>query len=559
MTDAFDYVIVGGGSAASVLALRLSQDPRVTVCVLEAGPADRNPFIRVPAGFVRTLFDPKVTWQFATEPSIGIGGRQIQITQGRTLGGSSSINGGIYNRGQAADFDHWAKLGNTGWSYADVLPYFRRSEHFADDSDSRYRGHDGPLHISTPQWTHPLCDAFAASAEQSGMPRNPDYNSEHQFGTGSYQAAIYRGRRCSAADAFLHPAGRNPNVDIRTKSLVCRVVLEGRRAVAVTYVRPDGKRSTVNALRGVIISAGAINTPKLLQLSGIGRGELLQANGIPVICDNPAVGGNLRDHFSPRLVYRVKGTDSINSRVRGLALGAQVGRWLLGHSSVVSIPPATNYGFDKTSPSLAFPDFSLVFAAASYKEGRVGILDDFPGMTCGVWQMRPNSSGYVRIRSSDVRDPPAFDPCYLTDPADQGILVAALKRAAAIFDTAPIRNFVEFRSLPKRTPANDEDWLEFARSHGSSSYHLAGSCPMGPACDDDAAVGTDLSVHGVERLHVIDSSVMPAMVSANTYATTLMIAEKGADLILGKTPHSEQQGDRRTTYACAPDRLFRGQ
>jgi choline dehydrogenase len=528
----FDYVIIGGGSAGSVLAERLSKDGRYTVLVLEAGPPDTNRFIQVPAGFIKTLFDPKVTWQFKSEPSAGTAGRQIQITQGKTLGGSSAVNGGVYNRGQRNDYDSWAQRGNPGWSYDEILPYFRRTEHRLGAGDDHYRGREGSLPITTPVWPSVLCDAFFESAGKCGLPFNPDYNGATQEGVGRYQAAILNGRRHSAAKAFLHPAAKRSNVSVLTSALVRKIVLQNRRATGVEFVDGDGTKQSVSARRGVILSAGVLNSPKILQLSGIGPPPLLQSLGLAVQHALPGVGENLCDHYSPRLVFRVKGADTLNSHVKGVALGWQIIQWLRGKPSVLSLAPALCHGFGKTEPALDRPDYSLVFTPASYKLGRIGVLDDFPGMTCGVWQMRPESRGYVRIQSPDANAPALVNPMYLSADVDRRTLVAALKRAREIFQVDPIASFIDSESLPGNQVSTDDEWLDFARHFGSSSYHLVGSCKMGPAGDPTAVVDSRLRVHGLEALHVVDSSIMPAVPSANSYAATLMIAEKAADLIL---------------------------
>lgn len=527
----FDYIIIGGGSAASVLAERLSQDPNAHLIVLEAGPPDSNPYIQIPAGFIKTLFDPKVTWQFSSEPSEGTGGRRIQITQGKTLGGSSAVNGGVYNRGQRLDFDNWAKKGNVGWGYDDVLPYFRRTERRVGPGDDRYRGRDGNLPITTPEWPSPLCDAFFESAGICGLPFNPDYNGATQEGVGRYQAAILNGRRHSAAKAFLHPAARRGNVTVRTRAQVTRILLKNGRASGVEYLDGDGTVRSISAARAVILSAGVLNSPKLLQLSGIGPAPLLQSLGIPVHHALSGVGENLRDHFSPRLVFRVKDADTLNAHVRGLALMREGIRWLRGRPNVLSLAPALCHGFGKTNAALDSPDFSLVFTPASYKQGRIGVLDSFPGMTCGVWQMRPESAGHVRVVSVDPRVNAEVNPRYLSAEADRRTLIAALKKARQIFQVDPINRFVDIETLPSPDVQTDDEWLDFARNFGSSSYHLVGSCRMGPAKDAEAVVDDNLRVHGIAGLYVIDASIMPTMPSANTYATTLMIAERGADMI----------------------------
>lgn len=533
--ETFDYVIVGGGTAASIIAYRLGEAGK-SVCVLEAGPPDNNPFIKVPAGFMKTLFDPKVTWQYQYEASPQTNNRPIQVTQGKTLGGSSSVNGMVYNRGQAADYDGWAALGNKGWSYDEILPYFRRTEHRIGAGDDRYRGRDGLLTTTTQPWPNEIVDAFVATAEKNGYPFNPDHNGAIQEGVGFYQSAIYKGRRVSTASAFLKPAIRKFGVEVRTETLVSRVIIKKQRAVGVAYLRNGSNvEEQVAARLEVIVSAGTINSPKVLQLSGIGPGELLRRYGIAMQRELGGVGLNFRDHFSPRLVARAKpGIDSINAHVKGLPLLAQIVKWLLGQPSILSISPALAHVFGKTEPSLPTPNFSFVFTPASYKQGFIGVIDDAPGLTCGVWQMRPTSSGYIKISSSDARALPIVNPNYLGEEFDRITLVAALKKARALLQSEPIASLIQSETFPGAAVNSDDEWLGFARQYGVSSYHLVGSCKMGPASDSLAVVDEQLRVHGVAGLRVADASIMPLMPSCNTYAPTMMIAEKAADLILGK-------------------------
>lgn len=536
--ETFDYVLVGGGTSASVIAYRLGERGK-SVCVLEAGPPDRNPYIHIPAGFVKTLFDPKVTWQFASEPSAHIGGRSILYSQGRTLGGSSAINGMIYNRGQAADYDGWAQRGNPGWSYQDVLPYFRRTERWRGAPDPLHRGGEGRLSVGVPPWPNPLVDAFVASAQACGHRPNRDYNGADQAGVGLYQSAIDRGRRVSAATAFLHPARRRYRVEVRTQALVTGLAFEGRRAVRVQYLR-GGQAQEVAARAEIIVCAGAINSPKLLQLSGLGPPEVLGPCGVEVRNALPGVGENLHDHFSPRLVARARpGVDSVNTRVRGLRLAAEVLKWTLGRPTVLGLSPGRAYVFGKSDPALENPDYALVFLPGSYRQGRVGVLDEAPGLTCGAWRMRPESRGYVRIRSADPRESPRFEANYLATEGDRAVLVGALKAARTILRTPPVSDLVEAELLPGDEVRTDEAWLAFAREYGQTSYHLVGGCKMGPATDPFAVVDARLRVHGAQGLRVADSSIMPAIPSANTYAACLMIGEKAADLILEDSRGSE--------------------
>ncbi|MBN9561976.1 MAG: GMC family oxidoreductase N-terminal domain-containing protein [Alphaproteobacteria bacterium] len=542
--DEFDYVIVGAGAAGSVLSARLSEDPGVTVCVLECGPPDRHPHIHVPAGFIKMLFNPDYTWQFKTEPSPGSGGRRIPTTQGRTLGGSSSINGMIYNRGQRADYDHWAQRGNRGWGYVDILPYFHRTEHRIGVADSRYHGREGRLPVTDIDWFHPVCEAFIAGAVGLGLPRNPDYNGARQEGVGYFQRAIYRGWRHSAARAFLHPARRTGRVDIRTDARAAAVLFEGKRAVGVRYL-DDRDRKTeqvVRARREVILSSGTVNTAKLLQISGIGPTSLLGEIGVPVVHELPGVGENFRDHYGVRLVARVKNARTINEMATGLGLAGQIARWASGRPSILSVSPSLVHWFWKSDEALDSADFQGVFSPASYKDGYIGRLDDFPGMTAGVWPHRPESVGYVRARSADPFDDPAIQPNYLADPMDQRVLLGGMKLARRLLQAPELDTYFDGEHLPGPRVESDDELLDFARRYGSTSYHLIGTARMGPASDPTAVVDDQLRVHGLHGLRVVDASIMPNMVSANTYAATMMIAEKGADMIRGRAPPSPLDG-----------------
>jgi choline dehydrogenase-like flavoprotein len=543
--DEFDYVIVGSGAAGSVLAHRLTEDPGVRVCVLEAGPPDRHPFIHVPGGFIKMLFNPGYTWQFTTEPSEGSGGRRIPTTQGRMLGGSSSLNGMIYNRGQSADFDSWAQRGNRGWGYADVLPYFRRTERRLGRADRRFHGTEGRLPVTDIDWFHPINEAFIEGAVGLGIPRNPDYNGARQEGVGYFQRAIYRGWRHSAGRVFLHPA-RARGLEVRTDARAARILFEGKRAIGVSYLheRDRSQMRTVRARREVIVSAGTANTAKLLQISGVGPAGLLALLGVPVVHALAGVGENFRDHYSVRMVARVKGIRTINEMSHGLGLAGQIARWVLGRPSILALSPSLVHWFWKSSPALDLPDLQGVFSPASYKEGFVGLLDDYPGMTCGVWQHRPESVGYVRARSADPFVDPAIQPNYLEHPTDRAVLLAGMKLARALLHTPELAAWFDHESLPGDAVAGDDALLDFAHRYGSTAYHLIGTARMGPAFDPTAVVDDRLLVHGMAGLRVVDASVMPSMPSANTYASTTMIAEKAADMIRGRAaPEGEPMAE----------------
>lgn len=536
-TDTFDYVVVGTGAAGSVVAARLAEDEGVTVCALECGPPDRHPYIHLPAGFIKIMFDPKYTWQFQTEPGAGVNGRRVIMPIGRTVGGSSSINGMVINRGQAADFDTWAQSGNRGWGYADVLPYFRRFEKRMH-GDPHYRGQDGNIPVSDLDWIHPMCEAFIEGAQSIGIPRNPDYNGADQPGVGYFQRAIHRGWRMSAARTYLLPAvKRTRRIDLRTHSRASSIIFEGRRAVGVRYVDERDRKTVreVRARREVIISAGTINTPRLLQISGIGSGDHLSELGVPLINELVGVGENFRDHCSVRVVARAKaGTVTMNELTRGPRLLGQVLRWATGRPSVLALSPSLVHCFWKSEPEMSGADLQVVFTPASYKQGFVSLLDDFPGMSCGVWQHRPESRGYVRANSADPFVDPAIQPNYLTHPIDQRAMVRGVRLARRLLRTGPLAPYVDRETFPDPAIETDDDILNWAREYGASVWHLIGTARMGPPDDTGAVVDHELRVHGIERLRVIDASVMPTMPSANTYASTLMIAEKASDMIRGR-------------------------
>ena len=537
MTDSFDYVIVGSGPAGSVLANRLTEDRDATVCVLEAGGSDRHPYVRIPAGFVKLLYDPALLWEFETEPGDAIAGRRLRLPQGRIVGGSSAINGLAYSRGQAGDFDDWAAAGNAGWSYRDVLPYFKRSERRIGDGDDRYRGRTGALPITNPDWTNALAEAFIAGAGELGIPRNPDYNGERQEGAGYFQRNIHRGRRVSAAHAFLHPARRRGGVDLRVQAEAQSLLFEGTdstRATGVRY-RQGGRMRDVLARREVLVCGGTLNSPQLLQRSGIGPAAWLQQAGIAVRHDLPGVGENLRDHYTVRMTARVKDITTFNELSRGWRRGVEIAKWLVGAPSIISLSPSLVHVFWMSCPELARGDIQVLFTPGSYKEGKTYELDDAPGMSCGARQQRPFSAGHVRIRSADAGAAPSVQPNYLADPRDQAVIVRALKLARRLMTTRAVSPYFSHELLPGAAVNSDDEWLDFARQRGSTAYHLVGTCKMGPQGDAMAVVDEQLRVRGLHHLRVVDASVMPQVPSANTLAATLMVAEKAADMIRGKS------------------------
>jgi choline dehydrogenase len=534
----FDYVIVGAGSAGSVLANRLSEDDGVTICVLEAGPTDWDPFIHIPAGFIKTFVNPRVNWLYQMEPSAWTGGRSIAAPRGKTLGGSSSINGHIYNRGQSFDYDNWAQRGNRGWGYADVLPYFRRSERRIGEGDDTFRGRHGPLTVTDIDWAHPLCEAFIEGAVSLGIPRNEDYNGARQEGVAYAQRTIFNGRRMSAARAFLKPAMSRKNLTVRTRVHATGLVFEGRRAVGVRYMKGGrgGRPAEVRAGREVIVSGGAINSPQLLQLSGIGDPRHLRSIGVEVRHVLAGTGENLRDHYAPRFVARVKNSDTINERVRGARLAVEVGKWFVARKGILALSPTLVYCFWRSSDLVPTNDLQLTFTPASYKEGVQTELEDYPGMTVASWQQRPESKGYVRAVSADPFAKPIIQPNYLAEEADRRVLLAGMKLARRLLASKPLSPYNDGEMFPGPDVRTDDELLGAAKERGTTTFHVMGTCRMGPASDPTAVVDDQLRVHGLEGLRVVDASIMPMMPSANINAATIMIAEKAADMIRGRPP-----------------------
>ena len=535
MADQFDYVIVGSGSAGSIVAHRLSDDSATRTCVLEAGPRDTNPFLHIPAGFMKTLVNPKVNWLYETEPSEGTAGRRIQQPRGKTLGGSSSINGHIYNRGQRLDYDVWAQMGNRGWSYAEVLPYFKRCERREGDGDDTFRGRDGRYVIEDLEWEHPLCDAFVSGAASVGIPVNPDYNGASQEGVGFFQRSINKGVRVSSARAYLHPVMERKNLDVRTNAHAVTILFEGKRAVGIRY-RQGGEYKEVRAPREVILCGGSFNSPQLLQLSGVGPGSVLQDLGIPVHHELAGVGENLRDHYPIRLTARARNTWTINERARGLPLAWEVMKYFIARKGILTLQPTLVACFWKSDESLEYGDLQMTFTPASYKEGVQSELDTEPGMTIAVWQQRPESTGYVRPRSPDPFEKPIIQPNYLASDIDQRVITGGIKLGRRLFRTEPLAPYFESELSPGDGVETDEDILNYARARGTTAFHPMGSCRMGPATDPSAVVDAKLRVHGIEGLRIADASIMPTMPSANTNASSLMIGEKASDMIRGLPP-----------------------
>ena len=531
----FDYIIVGAGAAGCVLANRLSEDGSTSICVLEAGRDDKHPFIAIPAGFVKTLYGDRFIWPFKTEPAPGLDGRSIAMPQGKVVGGSSSVNGMVYNRGQRADFDVWAQKGNRGWGFDDLLPYFNRSETRITDGNASHRGQRGELPVTDIDWVNPLAEAFLDAAAGLGIPRSPDYNSGVQFGSGYFQRYIHKGKRVSSAKAFLRPALRRASVALRTHALVIGLDMEGTRVTGVRYRDPAGTEHKISARHEVILSAGAVNSPKILQISGIGEPHHLHEIGVPIRHALAGVGENLRDHYSVRMTARARNVQTINELARWPRLPMEVMKWAVGRPSVLALCPTIAFVHGKSHPDLDDADLRILFTPGSFQDGKVYVLDDFPGLTCGAAQPRPQSTGYVRARSSNPLDAPAVQPNYLSAEIDKVITLAGLRLAREILRWPEMTEYFDHETLPGADVQTDDELLDFAKRRGNTGYHLVGTSKMGPRSDSGAVVDDQLRVHGLQGLRVVDASIMPMLPSANTFAATLAIAEKGADLMRGRS------------------------
>ena len=526
----FDFVIIGGGSSGCVLADRLSEDGKYSVLLLEAGQRDRYPWIHIPIGYAKTMKHPVYNWRFNTEPDAGLNDRQIYMPRGRTLGGSSSINGLIYIRGQSKDYDHWRQLGNDGWGWESCLPYFKRLEH-NDLGASDTRGTGGPIWASTVPGGDPLIDAFIKAAQANGVPHTRDFNRGEQEGVGYYQLSTRRGFRCSTAVSYLRRARGRRNLTLETEAFVSRIVFDGRRATGVEYHR-RGQNHRAAAAREVILSAGAIQSPQILQLSGIGSATFLKSFDIPVVRDLPGVGENLQDHLQVRLMFEVNQPITINDE-----LNSPLGRVRMGLEYLFKRSGPLALGINKAGmfcralpDENSTPDTQFHVATVS-ADSAAGAVHPFSGCTLSVCQLRPESRGHVRIKSTDVHEAPAIQCNYLSTETDRRTTVAGVKFARRVAGSSPLAEYMKRELTPGPGAHADDELLDACKRLGTTIFHPVGTAKMGPEHDARAVVDSTLKVHGIDGLRVVDCSIMPTLVSGNTNIPAIMIAEKAADLI----------------------------
>ncbi len=525
----FDFIVVGAGSAGCVLANRLSADGRHRVALLEAGPRDRSLWIHLPIGYGKTMWHSKLNWRFYTEPDPNMDGRRIYWPRGRVLGGSSSINGLIVVRGQPRDYDRWESLGNPGWGWNDVLPYFIKLEDNATFGNDQIHGTGGPLHVSSITKQHELIEALIAAAEQCGVPRTSDFNGTSQEGVGYYQLTTQNGWRVSAADAYLRPAKGRDNLTVITDAQVARVLIDQRRARGVTC-RLGSQLRELRARHGVVLAAGAIQSPQLLMLSGIGPGEELRAHDIPVVLDRKTVGENLRDHLQVRLIYRCTKPITTNDELRSVTGRLRIGlEWLLHRTGPLATGINQGGLFTRVLPESPTPDIQFHVATLS-ADMAGGKVHDFSGFTFSVCQLRPESTGSIRLASPDPFDPPKIYANYLATETDRRCVTAGLAFARRLAAAPPLSDYIAAEVLPGPDCVTDADLLAFARQHGATIFHPSGTCRMGS--DDEAVVDPRLRVRGFDGLWLADCSIMPTLVSGNTNVPAIMIGEKASDMIL---------------------------
>ena len=523
-----DYAVIGAGSAGCVLAARLSESG-AKVILLEAGPRDVHPMIHIPAGFLHLLHNPKVNWNYGTRPEPGSGDRSIHWPRGRVLGGSSSINGMLYVRGNPTDYDTWAQQGCRGWSYEEVLPFFKKSETYQGPGDNHYRGRDGPLIVEDYRTILPLTHQFIRAAQEAGFAFTDDYNGVQQKGV-SYSQMTRRHRlRGSTARTFLAEAKGRSNLRIETDAIATELTFDGKRCSGVTF-RQNGVLKQVYTAKEVIVSGGTVNSPHLLQLSGVGPGEHLREHGIEVRHDLPGVGRNLSDHYVARISHRVREAQTVNEIARGPKVIGQFMRWVFRGDGALTFGVTSANVFCDSREELIAPDLQLLFTPASFDSNRFGVLEREPGMTVAICPARPSSRGTIMAESPDPFARPIIRPNYLSDPDDLRVLRAGISHTRRIFASPSLARYSAGETAPGSGVDSEETVAAFVRAEGTTIYHPVGTCKMGE--DPMAVVDSRLRVRGIDSLRVIDASIMPQVTTGNTNAPTIMIAEKGAAMII---------------------------
>jgi choline dehydrogenase len=524
----FDYIVVGAGSAGSVLANRLSANPRHRVLVLEAG-RESHPWSRIPVGFARLIENPAANWLYSSEPDEGTGQRRIPIPRGKLLGGSSSINGMVFVRGQSQDYDQWAQLGNRGWSYREVLPIFRDMESYQGEADDEYRGRGGPLKVTESNETGPIYDALIKAAGEVGIGYTKDYNGAKQDGIGMTQATIRKGRRMSTAFCYLDPARGRPNLTIQANALTECLLFEGKRCVGVRY-NLSGQQHEARANREVVVSGGSINSPQLLELSGIGQPELLKAVGIEVRHELKGVGENLRDHYSPRMKWTVPASLGMtyNDKGRGLGLVWQALKYGVTHKGLLGLPASPIRAYIRTRAGLDAPDAAISWipflADTNFK------LAKKSGITAIMNILRSESTGSIHVASKAPQTPPAVRFNFMTAQLDREVTLEAMRITRRIMSAPAMRDIATDEIAPGVNIQADDELLDWVKRNAETTYHPVGTCKMGS--DPMAVVDDQLRVHGMEGLRVADASIMPTLTSGNTNAPSIMIGEKAARMML---------------------------